>query len=130
MKLPRDARNYFLWQVPGWVVAAIVLVWLHALASLPTWAAWLLFGLYVAKDFVLFPVVRHAFRPPEGSERLIGTRGRAVEPLAPTGYVRVSGELWKAEARPSHRIIESGGSIVVREIRGLTLIVEQDVEAS
>lgn len=127
MKLPPDVRNYFLWQVPGWVVAALVLLWLHALVGLPTWAAWLLFGLYVAKDCVLFPMMRGSFRPPEPGEPLIGARGRAVEPLAPTGYVRIGGELWKAEARPPDRVIASGSPVVVRDARGLTLVVEEDI---
>ncbi|MFQ5830225.1 MAG: NfeD family protein [Candidatus Methylomirabilia bacterium] len=123
----RGIWSYLLWQVPGWALFALLLVLLKELLGLPVWAAVVLFVLLVVKDFVMFPFFRDAFSPSGlGRERLIGERGRVVEPLMPSGYVRVSGELWKAEAREVGKEIVAGSPIVVRDARGLVLIVEED----
>ena len=68
----------------------------------------------------MYPVMRDTFRPPRRG--LVGARGQAVERLAPAGYVKVEGELWRAEAAGAE--IAAGTAIVVREARGLTLRVE------
>ena len=47
-----------------------------------------------------------------------------LEWLSPSGYVRVGGELWRAEARDG-RAIAAGARVVVREARGLSLVVEE-----
>ena len=54
---------------------------------------------------------------------VIGAEGRAEEDLAPTGYVRVKGELWRAELVSAHDTILAGHAVRVHEIRGLTLLV-------
>ncbi len=51
--------------------------------------------------------------------------GEAVERVAPSGHVRVGGELWEARARQPGAEIPKGGRIVVREVRGLTLVVDE-----
>ena len=126
MTRSREIWVYVLWQLPGWCLTGSVALWVAALTGLPAWAAGALVGLVMLKDFALFPAMRVVFRPPRVDERLVGARGRAVELLAPGGYVRVHGELWKAEARAAGRQIEAGTPIVVREARGLTLLVEED----
>jgi membrane-bound ClpP family serine protease len=68
----------------------------------------------------MYRVVRHTLDPPRGP--LLGARGRAVERLDPSGYVRVDGELWRAEAMDGE--IAAGAQVVVREADGLTLRVE------
>jgi membrane-bound serine protease (ClpP class) len=63
-------------------------------------------------------------RPPvTGIEGLIGTAGRARDPLTPgtTGYVLVRGELWRARSRSP---VPAGASIRVLQVNGLTLDVE------
>jgi membrane-bound ClpP family serine protease len=42
----------------------------------------------------------------------------------------VNGELWKAEARAAGRPIGAGTPIVVRDARGLTLLVEEERAAT
>ena len=56
-----------------------------------------------------------------GTAGLVGARGRVVEPLRPEGRVRVGAEVWRARAEVP---VEAGASVVVREVRGLELIVE------
>jgi len=71
-----------------------------------------------------------AFRPSPTQAWPIGARGHAIEPLNPSGYVRVRGELWKAEAFGPAAQIPAGSPVVVREGRGLTLLVDPVVESS
>jgi membrane protein implicated in regulation of membrane protease activity len=70
---------------------------------------------------------RAIFRAP-ASRTHVGATGVAIEPLAPTGYVRIGGELWEARAMgPS---LEAGASVVVRTARGLTLLGEAATPAA
>jgi membrane protein implicated in regulation of membrane protease activity len=114
--------RYALRQLPGWSVAGLVLLWLNALAGLPAWAVAVILALIVVKDLVLYPFMRQVFHP--ASDGMIGARGRTVEALAPVGYVRVNGELWRARAADPADLIPSGSAVIVREARGLTLLVE------
>ncbi len=56
-----------------------------------------------------------------GVERLIGATGEATERLAPSGHVRVRGELW--EARSSSEL-PAGSRVRVVAVHGLVLEVE------
>lgn len=126
----RELRRYLLWQLPGWCLLALILAWLIAVLNLPAWTGAAVFSLFVAKDLLLFPALRVAFRPSPARAWPIGARGHAIEPLEPSGYVRVSGELWKAEVFGPEGQIPAGSAVVVREARGLTLLVDPDVEPS
>jgi len=117
----RELGRYLLWQLPGWVLAGLLVLWLTALVALPGWAAAALLAAVILKDLGLFPLLRGAFVD-AGRSPLLGARGQAVEPLTPVGYVKVGGELWRARARGGP--IPAGAPVVVRESRGLTLIVD------
>lgn len=116
---PRLAR-YLLLQVPGWIAVAAALAALGWLAGLPAWIVPVGVAAVVVKDLAMYRFMRHTLDPPR--MRLLGARGLAVERLAPVGYVRVDGELWRAEATGGE--IAAGSAIVVREVHGLTLRVE------
>ncbi len=57
-----------------------------------------------------------------GPQALVGATGIAQQPIAPHGQILVHGELWQAE---SSAPIASGESVLVREVRGLTLLVDR-----
>ena len=80
----------------------------------------------LAKDLVLYRFLRHAYAdgPSEviGPEVLVGARGVAEGDLAPSGYVRVRGERWRAEALAPG--IAGGAAVIVRRVRGLSVQVE------
>jgi len=61
-----------------------------------------------------------------GVEQLIGATGEATERLAPSGHIRVLGELW--EARSSSEL-PPGARVRVVAVDGLTLEVEAIDEA-
>jgi membrane protein implicated in regulation of membrane protease activity len=109
MAPPRTFVRYTLLQIPGWLVAGLVLYGAHRWFGLAGWIALVLFTAYVAKDFV----------PLE----LIGHRGLAVEEIAPKGYVRVRGELWMAEVARGAAAVPAGSPVRVQAVRGNTLQV-------
>lgn len=61
-------------------------------------------------------------RPVTGAEGLIGEEGETLARLAPTGMVRVHGEIWNANATGGP--IEQGQKVRVTAVRNLTLYVE------
>jgi membrane-bound serine protease (ClpP class) len=62
-----------------------------------------------------------------GSEALVGGKGMTHEPIAPEGYIKIQGELWKARAEgqsiPKDRIVRVTGA------NGMTLTVEAESKA-
>jgi membrane-bound serine protease (ClpP class) len=56
-----------------------------------------------------------------GVEDLVGSIGEVTEPLAPTGQIRVLGELWSARAASE---LPRGTHVRVLSVQGLTLEVE------
>ena len=51
-------------------------------------------------------------------------KGEAEERLAPSGYIKVHGELWQAEMIREGPPIEKGEFVRIQGIRGLVLLVQ------
>ena len=122
----RALGKYVLLELPGWFVAALLLLFAVRREWVSQGLAALLFGLWVAKDFALYPVLRVALTDSvsaDGADALVGAIGTVTRPFEPTGYVRLGSELWRAETAPEHRPIAVGASVRVRATRGLTLEV-------
>jgi membrane protein implicated in regulation of membrane protease activity len=119
-----DLSRYLLTQAIGWVVVAVAVAALVIGIGLPGWLWWAV-PLAVAKDLLLLPAVRRGWGPPKvGPASLVGARGEATEPFRDSGHVRVRGELWAARVREPGVEVPRGGAVVVRDVQGLTLIVE------
>ena len=73
---------------------------------------------------ILVAVVRGTKKKPikVGKEELIGAEGVVVKTISPKGLVKLRGELWTAS---SSEKIKPGEKVVVKDIRGLELIVER-----
>jgi membrane protein implicated in regulation of membrane protease activity len=56
-----------------------------------------------------------------GTETLVGRRAVVSVGCRPQGQVRVAGEIWQARCDAGADV---GDAVVVREVRGLTLVVE------
>ena len=126
----RALGKYALLQVPGivMVVAAVILArhWL----DLPAWIGAVAISAWVVKDIVMFSFVWRAYDKtrPGDPFSLIGARGIAQERLAPSGYALVGRELWWVEVMAPDSPIEKGEAVRVREIKGLTLLVERETK--
>jgi len=118
---------YVLLQLPDIVLAGLVLIVLHRWAALSAEWAIGVFVVWVAKDIAMYPLVRAAFAPSRtGPEAFIGARGIAEDALAPVGYVKFEGELWRAESLRPHQAIPAGTPVIVRSVQGLTFLVEPE----
>ena len=61
------------------------------------------------------------YRVTTGAEGMVGESGEVIERCRPRGRVRVRNEIWNARADPG---VDEGQRITVREVDGLTLVVE------
>jgi len=124
----KTRTRYFLLQTPGWALAAVLLAALHRWFDIPMWATaggWLLF---VLKDFVLYPYLRHAYdtTSTSGAERLIGQLGVVTRALEPEGYVQLGGDLWQARVEHGAEAAPAGSRVRVLGADGLVLIVSPE----
>ena len=117
--------RYVLLQVPGTALLVLILIQLRNRFDLPAWSMWGLVAISVAKDVILFPFVWRAYDwdRQEEAHSMVGRRGIAKERLAPSGYIKIRGELWKARVVEGGPPIEKGEAILVEEMRGFTLLV-------
>lgn len=124
----RTLAKYVLFQLPELAVVCVLAIGARSWVGLPDWAAAAIIAVWVAKDVVMFPFVRDAYRPDIGGagRGLVGARGTAQEALRPSGYVRVSAELWRAELEPGAPPVQPGGRVRVTGVRGLTLVVKPE----
>lgn len=118
-------RRYLLFQVPGWGLAALALAAAVRWWELPL--AWALagFATWLAKDAVLYPIVRRAYEPdgraPHGP---IGEHGVAETAVDGEGRVRVGPERWRARRAAGGAPIPPGARVRVVRLVGHELEVE------
>ena len=124
--------RYILLQVPGTALLVLILIQLRNWFDLPAWSVLGLVAISVAKDVILFPFVWRAYDWDNQGEvhSMVGRRGIAKERLAPSGYIKIHGELWKAKVAGCSPPIEKGEAVRVEEMQGLTLLVRPYKEES
>jgi len=124
----RVVIKYSLLQLPALVFLALILHLIQLWVQMPAWLIWGMVGLWVVKDVMLFPFVWRSYDQNRlaDANSMVGLHGIAKNSLTPSGYVEVHGELWRAEVMHGAPFVESGGGVRVKEIRGLTLIVQPD----
>lgn len=117
-------RRYLLLQIPGWAIVTCLLAAAVRWWELPV--PWALAGLvaWLAKDAVLYPIVRRAYEPdgfaPHGP---IGEHGIAETAVDDEGWVRVGPERWRARRAPGASPIAPGAPVRVVRLRGHELDV-------
>jgi membrane protein implicated in regulation of membrane protease activity len=122
--------KYSLLQLPLLVLLLVALFFIRQWVDIPLWLIWGLVALLVVKDVVMFPRVWRSYdqsRPGDPTS-IIGMRGIAKDRLAPTGYIQVRSELWRAEVMEGCSPIADGKGVLVVGIEGLTLIVRPEDE--
>jgi membrane protein implicated in regulation of membrane protease activity len=119
--------RYLMVQAPGWLLVGVCLLLFWPRTDLSPWLAGAIFAAWIAKDFLLYPLVRVAYDGSKSpSEQLIGRQGVARENLDPKGYVEVGGELWHAETAANERCIAKGVPVRIRAVSGLTVYVTRE----
>lgn len=117
--------RYWLFQIPGLLLAGAIGVGLnwYGLASHRT--AWMIFGLWLAKDILFYPVLVHSFRTKSNSgvDKFIGMQARVRQTLDPTGVVWIHGERWIAQSIDESRI-EVDQTVVVEATSDMKLLVK------
>jgi membrane protein implicated in regulation of membrane protease activity len=131
--MPSEDRGaplrYLAAALPGWFVASVIAYGLHAWAGVSMWIAFLLPGLRVAVDVIMYPSRRRYYESEPPSRWLVGEPGIAVTPLQPDGLVRVRGEIWRARVAAGSPAIAKASGIRVCGIEGLRVIVEPEAMA-
>jgi membrane protein implicated in regulation of membrane protease activity len=124
--------KYWLLQLPELALLVLILMFVQRWVDLPAWIFWGSITIWVVKDAVLYLFVWRAYDwdRSKDSNSMVGAKGTAKELLAPSGYVQVRGELWKAELAKGYQPVEEGEPVLVQEVRGLTLIVEPSIKRS
>ncbi|OGP63606.1 MAG: hypothetical protein A2170_00685 [Deltaproteobacteria bacterium RBG_13_53_10] len=122
----RIALRYALYQIPDMAILVLILFLLHQWVDLSLWLFIGLVNLWLVKYVLVFTFVWPAYDKPRPGDvkSLIGTEGIAEERLDPSGYIRVHGELWRAEVMGKTIPIEKGETILIERACGLTLLVK------
>ena len=117
--------RYLLFQIPGWCMAALVLLLLGHYRMISFLGALICLGAWMLKDLLLYPWLRSAYEisTRTGSKTLIGYKGVAESLLAPDGLIRVRGELWRAVAIPRDVVIQTGIAVEIIDANGMTVFV-------
>lgn len=116
--------RYGLFQIPSLVLLVMILLILRHYIDLSLWIVCGIVFLWMVKDAILFPFVWRAYdRSRWGTSPLIDEQGIAEQRLDPSGYIRVRGELWRAELISGAPPVEKRGRVRVQEARGLVLLV-------
>ncbi len=117
--------RYVLFQIPDLILLGLALAIAMRWWDLSQPVALTLFGLWLLKDVLMFPVMRVAYEQgTSASDRLAGAVGFAREEINPSGYVMVGSELWNAELAPGAEPVPAGSGVRIVELQGLTLLVE------
>jgi membrane protein implicated in regulation of membrane protease activity len=118
--------RYVCLNIPAFVATILILIILQHWIFIPVWLFWSIIGFWIAKDIFLFPFVWRAYdwERPGRSYSMVGEHGIAKERLAPSGYIMVHGELWRAEQIGEGPPIEVGQSVRIKKMEGLRLFVE------
>ena len=122
----RIVQRYALYQIPDMAILILILFVLHQWVGLSLGLFIGLVSLWMVKYVLVFSFVWRAYDKPRPGDvtSLIGTQGIAEELLDPSGYIRVHGELWRAEVTGKTMAIEKGQTVLIERADGLTLLVK------
>ena len=124
--------KFILLQLPLLVLLPMVLFFIRQWVDIPVWLIWGIVALLIIKDTIMFPIVWRSYDQslpgPGDPASIVGMQGIAKDRLAPTGYIQVRSELWRAEVMEGSAPIAQGKGVQVVGIEGLTLLVRAEDE--
>ena len=137
-KRPTDRRSmwsrvvlakYWALQLPATALVIVVLLAVEDRLAWPQWIVWTIVAVWVLKDAILYPFLWRSYDPGDPAALpypMEGAKGVAIHRIDPSGFVRIWGELWRAELSRGARRIEEGETVQVNARHGLTLLVEPE----
>jgi membrane-bound serine protease (ClpP class) len=89
----------------------------------------LVIGLSLAVSVFLILVIRAVYRaqrqkPVTGDIGLVGTVGKVIENLNPSGLIKIHGEIWKAVS-DDKKTVKKGSNVEILKVEGLLLYVKK-----
>ncbi len=117
--------RYSLLQAAEVVLLLLVLVLIRQWINIPMWAVWTFTSLFLMINIILYPFVWRAYDK-SAPNTMSGSQGIAMDSLSPSGNVKINGEIWRATVMEGHEPIEKGEYVTVKNIHGLTLIVQSN----
>ena len=117
-----------------WIIPSALISMILAIIDVPLWVQIVVFLVLVAALLVLSKTILRKYlqkRPAEitNAESLLGQTAivtEALNNLSQSGAVRVNGLEWSARSVSDETVIEKGSLVVIREIRGVKLICEEN----
>jgi membrane protein implicated in regulation of membrane protease activity len=122
----RLVLRYAAFQLPELAIVGCVLLLVRQWGLLSAGTAGLIFSLWIAKDVLMFPIMRSAYLPGDGgsSREILGAVGVAHDGLAEDAYIRIGPELWRARRVSGSPPITPGQRVRVVALDGITVLVE------
>jgi membrane protein implicated in regulation of membrane protease activity len=123
----RVLAKYWAMQLPATLILIVVLLSVRDVIGWPQWILWASLVAWVAKDAIFYPFVWRSYDagyPMALPYRMEGANGVAVNRIDPLGFVRIGGELWRAELSQGEGPIEEGEKVRVKSRHGLILVLE------
>lgn len=120
--------RYLAFQLPSTVLAAVVLSALVEWEYLSRNLGLVFFGVWVAGEIAMFPVLRIAYEPgadETGAGQMVGQTTVAPDGLDPEGWVQIGAERWRARTNDGSGSITAGSTVRVVAMEQFTLVVER-----
>ena len=125
----RTKKGYTIYTIATTLAeeVALVVIWFWGLPkldiSIPWWVLVLIMVALAAYTYITYRLCLRALykKTLVGLETIIGSEGKATCRVAPKGYVRVQGELWKAMSKDAH--VDAGDEVIVVGLDKHTLLV-------
>jgi membrane-bound ClpP family serine protease len=84
----------------------------------------LLLVLFIITSFAVYIFLPQFRQPATGSEGMVGMRATTLDPLNPSGKVKVRGEIWSATSL--NGVIEKDEEVIVVKVSSLQLFVRKN----
>ncbi|MEJ2544821.1 MAG: NfeD family protein [Calditrichaceae bacterium] len=123
--------RYSLFQVPTLIIVIFTVFTIDHWYELDNTVKIIIILSWIMKDIIIFPFVWKSYirKDHDKSLDILKHVGIAVDNINPKGYVRINGEIWKAESVEPHESIIKGQSVEVVEINGLRLKVRLIIDS-
>lgn len=132
---PKSARWHTIYSIISTIIETLLLaagiIWLLPLLGviLPWWGIAIILVVFIIYSYIMY-LIGHpttVFESVTAPESIVGNEGVVEADLAPEGYVKVHGELWKATSPDGN--LRRGEQIIVTGLNGMKLSVRKKISS-